>query len=63
VPFFPFKVGHTVDVVFMLRNESCEVNVDGRTLCIFNYRNGLTLKDAKSLTIVGDVVVQSVHLL
>jgi hypothetical protein len=62
IPFFPFKVGHTADIVFVAGDSSCEVNVDGRPLCVFNYRLDSS-KNIKSITIAGDILLQSVHLL
>ncbi|KAI6190028.1 Palmitoyl-protein thioesterase 1 [Aphelenchoides bicaudatus] len=61
VPFYPFKVGHTADIVLLPKEDNCEVNVDGRPLCVFNYRRRENPRNITAVTIQGDIILQSVH--
>ncbi|CAD5224913.1 unnamed protein product [Bursaphelenchus okinawaensis] len=63
IPTFPFKFGHTFDMIFIARVDSIEVVVDGLPYCIFHYRFPQTAAGISSFKIYGDIVVQNFELL
>lgn len=74
VPSFPFKSGHTFDLVFIARADRIEVsvgersatvqtNVDGLPFTVFRYRPQFRASDLTSVTVNGDLSVQTVQLI
>ncbi|CAD5231685.1 unnamed protein product [Bursaphelenchus xylophilus] len=61
IPSFPFKFGHTFDLILIARMDSVEVVVDGLPFCTFHYRFPQTGGSIKSFKIYGDIVVQNVE--